>query len=80
MINEIDAYNILKKRIPDLKCNIVSDWGDFYSISNAEEGDLIDDDWKIDKRSGIISVFSIDDMSKELQKHSDDCSPTGYEI
>lgn len=75
-----EAYEKIKKEIPDLKTNIIEDWGPFYAVTNGEEGDMVDDDWKIDKKTGKISEFSIDDMSREMQKHSDDWYPTAYKI
>lgn len=75
-----EAYKIFKKKIPNLQTNIVEDWEIYFVIRNGKEGDMVDDDWKIDKKTSEFSAFDFNDRIEAMKNLPEDWIPTGYEI
>ena len=54
MITPKEAWLIFKKKFPDTPADSISDFGNYYLCSNGAAGDMIDDDWIIDKKTGEL--------------------------
>ena len=72
MLSPIDAYNVFMKKFPDTLTETIFDWGDFYTCGRCHDGDMVDDEWKIDKETGKITEIDLLDHIHELKLHNDE--------
>lgn len=79
MITPNDAYSIFKKNVKEkIVTNVVVDWGDIYTISNAISGDFVSNDYSINKTTGEIKSLNFLDMANLIKSHEGD--PVYYTI
>lgn len=79
MITPNDAYSIFKKNVKEkIVTNVIVDWGDIYTISNAISGDFVSNDYSIDKTTGEIKSLNFLDMTNLIKSHEGD--PVYYTI
>ena len=79
MLSPQEAYEAFKKKKPNTMAEKVSEFESVYLISDCRNGDLVDDDYTIDKNSGEVKAIDFVECT-ELIKALGDVDPPEYSI
>ncbi len=80
MLTPKEAYDLCKKKFPDTTRTDIADFGEFYTFTPAIKGDMVDEDYKVNKETGEIEPFWFDEYASFMQKQDDDYTPKVYDF
>ena len=80
MLTVNEAYRLFKDKFPDAKTDVIYDWGEYYTCGRFASGDMVDDEWVIDKRTGKIRERDFLEYINELNRLGDDFVAKSYSV
>lgn len=80
MLSPKEAYSLCKKKFPETERTDIADFREFYTFTPAIKGDMVDEDYKVDKETGEIKLFEFDEYMSFMQKQDEDFNPKTYDF